>query len=139
MAARLSTMSRGQVFALLFGIGYLISGIGAFFYSDGLTGGSPDDKLLFFRTNYLHAIVHFVLGVGWLAASRTAAAAKSVNLLFGAILVVVALLGFAGLDFMHTFINAGDDPMDPENFLHLATGLLALYYGTAGRMIAERV
>lgn len=129
-------MSRGQVFALVFGVGYLISGIAAFFYSDGLTGGSPDDKLLFFRTNYVHAIVHLGLGLGWLLAYRSAALTKTINLLFGGVLLVVAALGFAGLDFMHTLINAGDDPMDVENFLHLGTGLLSLYYGTAGA--AER-
>ncbi len=132
VASRLQAMSRGQVFALLFGVGYLISGIGAFFYSDGLTGGSPDDKLLFFRTNYIHAIVHLVLGAGWLAASREPAAAKTANLLFGVVLLLVAVLGFMGLDLMHTLINAGGEATDPENFLHLATALLALYYGTTG-------
>lgn len=71
MAAQLSSMSQGQQFALLFGIGYFVSGIGAYFFSDGLTGGAADDKLIFFRTNYVHAIVHLVLGLGWLAASRT--------------------------------------------------------------------
>lgn len=131
MAARLSTMSRGQVFALLFGIGYFVSGIGAYLFSDGLTGGTADDKLIFFRTNYIHAIVHLLLGVGWLAASRTTEMARTINLLFGVVLLLVALLGFTGIDLMHTFINVGGS-LDADNFLHLGSGLLALYYGTAG-------
>ncbi len=121
-------MSRGQLFALLFGIGYFVSGIGAYFFSDGLTGGTADDKLIFFRTNYIHAIVHLVLGVGWLAASRTVAMARSANLLFGVVLLLVALLGFTGIDLMHTFINVGGS-LDADNFLHLGSGLLALYFG----------
>lgn len=31
---------------------------------------------------------------------------------------------------MHTFINVGGS-LDPDNFLHLGSGLLALYLGTA--------
>lgn len=131
MAARFSTMSRGQVFALVFGIGYLVSSVGAYIYSDGLTGGTEDDKLLLFRTNYAHAIVHLLLGIGWLVAYRSVEMARRVNLLFGVVLLLVALLGFTGIDLMHTLINVGDS-LDADNFLHLGSGLLALYYGTAG-------
>ncbi|MFN2587565.1 MAG: DUF4383 domain-containing protein [Actinomycetota bacterium] len=71
------------------------------------------------------------LGAGWLAASRTAAMSKSVNTLFGAVLLVVAILGFTGIDLMHTLLNITEST-DPDNFLHLVTGAIALYLGTAG-------
>ncbi|MEX2458061.1 MAG: DUF4383 domain-containing protein [Actinomycetota bacterium] len=121
----------GQIFALAFGAGYLVSGFAAYAYSDGLTGGSPDDRLLFFRTNYVHAIVHVALGVGWLVAFRKAGTARSINLLFGAILLILAILGFTGMEFMHTFINAGGS-VDADNFLHLGSGVAALFFGLAG-------
>lgn len=72
-----------------------------------------------------------MLGVGWLASSRTAAAAKGVNTLFGVVLLLVALLGFTGIDLVHTLLNITEST-DPDNFLHLVTGGLALYFGTAG-------
>lgn len=63
--------------------------------------------------------------------SRTAALSKTVNTLFGAVLLLVALLGFTGIDLVHTLLNITEST-DPDNFLHLVTGGLALYFGTAG-------
>lgn len=90
-----------------------------------------------FRLNHLHNLIHVVLGVGWLAASRTAALAKSVNALFGAVLLLVAILGFTGIDLMHTLLNITEST-DPDNLLHLVTGGLALYFGIAGAGAGER-
>lgn len=119
-----------QLFALVFGFSYLVSGIAAFFFSEGLTGGEADDKLIFFHTNYLHATLHTALGVAWMVSSRTEASALRVNFLFGTALLVLAALGFAGLDLMHTFLNV-QGSFSAENFLHLGNGLLALYFGRA--------
>lgn len=129
-----ATRTPGQMYALVIGAVYLLVGVAGFFFASEFTEGSADDKLIVFRLNHLHNLVHLGLGVGWLAASRTAAAAKSINLLYGVVLLLVAVLGFTGIDLMHTLLNIAEST-DPDNFLHLVTGGLALYFGTAG---AER-
>ena len=126
-----TTRTPGQLYALVIGAVYLLVGILGFFVASEFTKGSADDQLIIFRLNHLHNLIHIVLGVGWLAASRTAAAAKSVNLLFGVVLLLVAILGFTGIDLMHTLLNITEST-DPDNFLHLVTGGLAIYLGTAG-------
>jgi hypothetical protein len=121
----------GQLYALVIGAVYLLVGVAGFFVASEFTKGSADDQLIIFRLNHLHNIIHIMLGVGWLASSRTAAAAKGVNTLFGVVLLLVALLGFTGIDLVHTLLNITEST-DPDNFLHLVTGGLALYFGTAG-------
>jgi hypothetical protein len=121
----------GQLYALVIGAVYLLVGVVGFFVASEFTEGSSDDKLIIFRLNHLHNLVHIVLGVGWLAGSRTAAAAKSVNTLFGVVLLLVAILGFTGIDLMHTLLNITEST-DPDNFLHLVTGGIALFFGTMG-------
>lgn len=126
-----ATRTPGQLYALVIGAVYLlVGGVGIFFASE-FTKGSAEDEFIIFRLNHLHNVIHIVLGVGWLAASRTAALAKTVNALFGAVLLLVAIVGFTGIDLMHTLLNITEST-DPDNFLHLVTGGLALYFGTAG-------
>ncbi len=126
-----TTKTPGQLYALVIGAVYLLVGVVGFFIASEFTKGSADDELIIFRLNHLHNIIHVVLGIGWLAASRTATAAKGVNTLFGVVLLLVAALGFTGIDLMHTLLNITEST-DPDNFLHLVTGGLALYFGTAG-------
>jgi Domain of unknown function (DUF4383) len=112
-------------------------GVVGFFFASEFTKGGADDEFIIFRLNHLHNLIHIVLGVGWLVGSRTAAAAKSVNALFGVVLLLVAVLGFTGIDLVHTLLNITEST-DPDNFLHLVTGGLALYFATAagGRPVA---
>jgi hypothetical protein len=121
----------GQLYALVIGAVYLLVGVIGFFFASEFIEGSADDEFIIFRLNHLHNLVHIGLGIGWLVASRTAALAKSVNTLFGVVLLLVAILGFTGIDLMHTLLNITEST-DPDNFLHLVTGALALYFGTAG-------
>jgi hypothetical protein len=121
----------GQLYALVVGAVYLLVGVVGFFFVSEFTEGSSDDQFIIFRLNHLHNLVHVVLGVGWLAASRTAVAAKGINTLFGAVLLLVAILGFTGIDLMHTLFNITEST-DPDNFLHLVTGGIALFFGTVG-------
>jgi hypothetical protein len=121
----------GQLYALAIGAVYLLVGVVGFFFASEFTEGSSDDQFIIFRLNHLHNLVHVVLGVGWLAASRTAVAAKGINTLFGAVLLLVAILGFTGIDLMHTLFNITEST-DPDNFLHLVTGGIALFFGTVG-------
>ena len=131
MEARTGNKTPGQLYALVIGGIYLLVGLVGIFFASEFTKGSSDDTLIIFRLNHLHNLIHIVLGLGWLAASRTSAAAKSTNLLFGGVLLLVALLGFTGIDLMHTLLNITEST-DPDNFLHLVTGGLALYLGATG-------
>ncbi|MQA99035.1 MAG: DUF4383 domain-containing protein [Actinobacteria bacterium] len=119
------------MFALVIGVVYLLVGIAGFFVAGSFTGGSADDKLILFPINHLHNIIHVALGVGWIWGSRTVATAKQINTLFGIVLLAVAVLGFVVPDFMQDLINV-QSAGDADNFLHLVTGALGLYFGTAG-------
>lgn len=120
-----------QLFALAIGVVYLAVGIVGFFFADEFTNGAADDRFIIFRLNHVHNIVHLALGVGWLGASGRHNIAKIVNLLFGAVLILVAILGFTAIDLMHTLLNITESS-EPDNFLHLITGALGVYFGTAG-------
>jgi hypothetical protein len=120
---------------MVFGLVYLLVGVAGFFVATEFTGGSTDDKLILFPVNHLHNIVHIAIGAVLLAGSRTTAQAKTMNMLIGVVLLLVAVLGFLGLDFMHDLLNIHGSG-SADNWLHLATGALALYFGTAGATAA---
>jgi hypothetical protein len=122
------------MFALVVGVVYLLVGIAGFFvtgFSD--FAAEHGDKLIIFHVNGLHNIVHIVLGVGWIGASGSHSSAKGINTLFGAVLLLVFVLGLFDLNFL-----AIDGAGDPDNYLHLVTGALSLYFGTAGATTAAR-
>lgn len=128
MATATGSKTPGQTFALVFGAIYVLIGILGFFVAEEFTGGSPDDKLIIFPVNHLHNIVHLAIGALLLAGSRTVAGAKQANTIVGAGYLLVALLGFLGLEFMATLLNINGSG-SADNFLHLASGALALYFG----------
>lgn len=131
MAERANARTPAQMFSLAFGAVYTLVGIIGFFVARDVTGGSVDDKLILFPVNHLHNVVHLGIGAVWLLASRTHGMAKGVNATIGAVYLLVALLGFTGIDLMHTLLNIHGSS-DADNFLHVASGALALYFGTAG-------
>ena len=116
-----------QRFAAVFGVVYLLVGVAGF----ALTGfsdfaGHNHHTLLIFAVNPLHNVIHLVLGVAWLAAAPRHQAARLANLAIGVVLGLVTVLGFVGVTGMLGMSGFAD----PDNFLHLATATLALYYGT---------
>jgi hypothetical protein len=116
-----------QRFAVLFGAVYFLVGVAGFF----LTGlhdfaGMHHHTLLIFAVNPLHNVIHLVLGVVWLASAPRHAAARVANLVLGVVLGLVTVLGFVGGLGMLGMSGLGD----PDNFLHLATATLALYFGS---------
>jgi Domain of unknown function (DUF4383) len=128
-----------QLFALVFGVVYLLIGIVGFFVANEFTGGTKDDTLIIFHVNHLHNIIHLAIGAVWIAASRKHDTAKMVNTAIGVVYLLVALLGFLLPDsLMHTLINT-HGAGDPDNFLHLVSGALSLYFGTAGAGDRDRV
>lgn len=137
MATTATAKSPAQMFAQVFGAVYLLVGIAGFFVASEFTGGSPDDKLILFPVNHLHNIVHLAIGAAWLGASRAHNTARSANLGIGATYLLVAVLGFLGLEFMHDLLNI-QGAGDADNFLHVASGALGVYFGTAGAGGAAR-
>jgi hypothetical protein len=118
------------MFALAFGVVYLLIGIAGFAVTgfDNFAGKTYDEELILFPVNPLHNIVHIAVGALWLGGSRTHASAKSVNLLIGVVYGLVAVLGFAGvLKFL-----AIEDAASADNWLHVASAALSIYFGTAG-------
>jgi hypothetical protein len=129
MASAASSRTPAQLFALVFGIvyvavglvGFAVTGFGDFFASDAGT-------LILFPINPAHNIVHLLLGAVWIGASRAHATAKAVNMAIGVAYLAVFLLGlFGALTWLA--IPAG---INGDALLHLLSGGLSLYFGTAG-------
>ncbi len=120
-----------QAFALVFGIVYLAIGILGFAVTgfDNFFGETFDEKLILFPVNPAHNIVHILIGAAWLAGSKRHDSAKMVNLVIGVAYLAVFLLGLLGalnwLAIEEGFGNA-------DQFLHLISGALSVYFGTAG-------
>lgn len=133
-----TTRTPGQVFALAFGAVYVLVGVLGFFVAEEFTGGAPNDELIIFPVNHLHNLVHVSVGALWLFGWTQATLARAVNLLIGVVYLLVAVLGFSGIELMHTLLNI-HSAGSTDNFLHLVSGALALYFGTAGAMGVRRV
>ena len=110
-----------QTLSLAFGAVYALVGLLGFFVSSDVDfAGQDGASLLGFDVNGLHNIVHLLIGVALLAASRTHALARSANLTIGAVYVLLAVLG--------PFIN--DTAADiiglngADHVLHLLSGVL---------------
>jgi hypothetical protein len=130
MARAAATRTPAQMFALVFGAVYLLIGILGFVVTgfDGFAAESYNEKLIVFPVNPLHNLVHIAIGALWLGSSSRHATAKSVNLAVGVVYGLVAVLGFAGvLNFL-----AIKDAGSADNWLHVASAVLAIYFGTAG-------
>jgi hypothetical protein len=118
-----------QIFSLAFGILYVIAGLAGFLVT-GFRGFAETDgaTLIVFGLNPLHNIVHILIGGAWIAASASESLARTMSLAIGFTLGLVSVLGFVGaLRFL-----AIDNLADPDNFLHLVTAALALYFGSVG-------
>ena len=131
----LSAWTPAQKFAGVFGTVYLIVAIAGFALT-GPTGFGEghDHTLVIFAVNPLHNYIHLVLAVGWLAAAPRHGTARVANLAIGVVLGLVTVLGIFGALGMLGMAGMAD----PDNFLHLATASLALYFGSLGAMAPDR-
>jgi hypothetical protein len=113
------------MFALVFGVVYLLVGILGFIIADDA------DKIFgVFQVNVLHNLAHLAVGALFLVGSGQHATAKQVNLIIGIVYGLLAVLGLANI-----LVDAPDGLLvanDADDFLHLATAVLAVYFGTAG-------
>ena len=129
MATTATARTPAQVFALVSGVLYLIIGFVGF----AVTGfddfaKETGEELVIFGLNPLHNIVHIALGAVWLVVSGSHERSKMVNLVFGATLLLVSVLGLVGaLEFLSIA-----DAAEPDNYLHLVWGSAGIYFGTAG-------
>ena len=118
-----------QLFSLTFGAVYVVVGLAGF----AVTGfdnfaSETDDTLIVFAVNPLHNVIHLIIGACWLLGSREHSTAVAANLVVGATYSLVTVLGAVGaLEFLSI-----DDLADPDNFLHLVSAALSLYFGSAG-------
>ena len=120
-AATFGGRTLNQTLSLAFGAVYALVGVLGFFVSSDVDfAGKDGASLLGFDVNGLHNVVHLLIGIALLAASRTHAAARSANLAIGAVYVLLAVLG--------PFIN--DTAADiiglngADHVLHLLSGVL---------------
>lgn len=126
--ATASARTPAQMFGLVFGVVYVLIGIAGFFVADSFTGGQASDKLIVFPVNHMHNIVHLAIGGALLFGSTRADLARTVNLGVGIVYALVAVLGFLGVVTPELINDRGVS----DDFLHLGTAILAIYFGTAG-------
>jgi amino acid permease len=113
-------LALGVIYTLVALIGFLFSGVETF---AGNLGEEDGAVLGIFSVNHLHNIVHLLIGVALIAASRRHDSARGANLAVGATYVLVGILGL--------FIN-GDNSANilalngADNGLHLASGAALL-------------
>lgn len=115
-------------FAQIFGAVYLIVGILGFI--PGVTqpepgfGAGSGALLGLFPINYLHDVVHLLLGIWGLASAGSMARAVGFARAFAVILILLGIYGF---------FSAPTDSLVPlsgyDTYLHLASGIIALYFG----------
>ena len=119
--------SPAQKFAAVFGAVYLLVGVAGFVLTGfGDFAGHHHATLVVFAVNPLHNVVHLVLAAGWLVGCARHRTARFANLALGVLLGLVTVLGAVG----GLGVLGMSGLADPDNFLHLATATLALYFGS---------
>jgi len=109
-----------QTVALAFGAIYTLVGLAGFFVSETFAD-QDDNKLLgIFEVNHLHNIVHLLIGVALLAASRRHDSARGANLAIGATYLLLGVIGWFIDDTAANIVAL--NPAD--HLLHLASGAL---------------
>ena len=118
-STRTGNRSVNSTVAAVFGAVYVLVGLAGFFVSETFAA-TDDDTLLGFEVNHLHNIVHLLIGVALLAASRRTETARRLNLLIGGTYVVLGLIGWfiTGTAANVLALNA------PDHLLHLVSGAL---------------
>jgi hypothetical protein len=124
--------SPAQVYALVIGATLTVAGIVGFFYNASFGSGngtSRDAVLGILDVNGWHNVVHIASGAVGLLVARSYGGSRGYALLFGAVYLVVALLGFLAGD-GNEIVNL--IPVNTEdNFLHLLIGIAGVGAGLA--------
>ena len=124
--------SPAQLYALIFGVVLVATGILGFFYEASFSSGDDAERdavLGILDVNGWHNLVHIASGVVGLAVAGSYANARTYALGFGAVYIVVAILGFIYGDGDSIFklipVNTED------NVLHVLIGIAGLGAGFA--------
>jgi cyanate permease len=121
--------SLNQTLALAFGAVYALVGVLGFFVSTDVDfAGAQGSSLLGFDVNGLHSIVHLLIGVALIAASRTHAVARATNHTIGAVYLALAALGPVINDTAADIIGLNG----ADHFLHAASGILLVAVAVVG-------
>jgi hypothetical protein len=118
-ATRTGTRSVNSTVAAIFGAVYTLVGLAGFFVSETFAA-TDDNTLLGFEVNHLHNIVHLLIGLALLGASRRTETARRLNLLIGGTYV---LLGIVGWFIQETAVNVVA-LNEADHVLHLVSGAL---------------
>jgi hypothetical protein len=121
------TWTAAQRFAVVFGVLYAVVAV-AGFAKTGVHGFAAHDHatLVVFAVNPLHNVIHAVLAVAALIGAFRPRSARIVDVALGIALGLVTVLGLLGWLGMLGMSGLAD----PDNFLHLSTAALALYFGS---------
>lgn len=113
------TRTVNMTVAAVFGAIYTLVGIAGFFVTDTFAG-REGGLLLGFEVNHLHNIVHLLIGLALLAASRAHSTARSANLAIGVTYLALGILGpfITGTEANILALNGAD------HWLHIASGLV---------------
>jgi hypothetical protein len=124
--------SPAQVFALVIGATLAIAGIAGFFYSASFGSGDGTEReavLGILDVNGWHNLIHIASGGVGLLVAGSYGGSRVYALGFGAVYLVVALLGFLAGDGDELFnlipVNSED------NVLHLLIGVAGVWAGLA--------
>ena len=126
-----------QLYSLIFGATLLLAGILGFIADSSFGNLGSDvegDKLVFFEVNGWHNIVHIASGLVGLTMAGKPASARLFALGFGAVYLLVTLIGLIDGDSIFGLlpINAAD------NVLHIVIALAGIAAGLASAPDAAR-
>ena len=127
---RTGTRSVNSTVALVFGAVYTLVGLAGFLVSETFAA-TDDNTLLGFEVNHLHNIVHLLIGLVLIGASRRTETARRLNLLIGGTYLVLGVLGWFIQDTAANVVALNE----PDHLLHLASGavLAGIALGTDKR------
>ena len=114
-----------QLYALIFGVTLLLAGVLGFI-ADATFGDLGSDveggKLVLFEVNGWHNLVHLASGVLGLAVAGNRDSARAFALGFGAVYLVVTIIGFIDGDSIFGLLPVNTE----DNVLHLLIGIAGL-------------
>lgn len=124
-------ISLNQQFGYIFGAIYAVVGVVGFAVTSGVGFFSTQGKdLIFFGLNPFHNLIHIAVGVLFIVgAAGGAKLSAGINVLIGAVYLVVAILGLfiIGTSFNIIALNSAD------NVLHFVSAIAALGVGLFAR------
>jgi hypothetical protein len=117
-----------QLYALVFGVVLVLVGVIGFFVNASFSVGAAveRDQLIIFDVNGWHNVVHLVSGAVGLAMAGTPASARVFALGFGAVYLVVFVLGLL-MDPLLYLIPVNT----PDHVLHLLIAVIGIGAGMA--------